>query len=449
MDRRTALKIGAGLGLAGLRPLLAGKTRFDKRDPQLWGTARNCVFINTVGGMSHVDTFDYKPGPATPNAMGQSRLSSGALWPAGIMPDLAARGDHFTLVRSLYGVERNHQRAQFAVETGHRFNPAASLRAEVPSLGSLISVELAGQRGADDVLPTFFAMGMRPPGTGMFPRQHNAYFLEVENRFDREFDAYLNGDIRTRLNWLWTLDPLKQEGHDPLGSRYLWSSAEALMFDERARAALTLDDERQLRYLPQQEDGQPYVSGRGIGEWLAQAYQLLAADSGTRFIHIGYQDWDRHSQVYGHLAYEGPLFDRALAAFFDEMSETPGVEAGKSLLDETLVVVVGEFGRTPGALNRLQGRDHFSDAFSALFAGGGVQGGRIIGATDAVGGAVIDNGWSHDRPIGLVDLSATVFSALGIDYRRSLADTPSGRTFYYVGRDSWAGTPHVIDPLFS
>lgn len=449
MDRRTALKLGLGLGLGCLHPVLAGKTRFDKREPNLLGTARNLVFINTIGGMSHVDTFDYKPGPQTPEAFGQSTLPSGALWPAGVMPLLAERGHHFSLIRSLYGVERNHQRAQFAVETGHRFNPAASLRAEIPSLGALVSVEMAAQRRSDDVLPTYFALGRRPPGTGLFPREFNAYYLQNDRPVFTLPGREQRDATAEELNWLWTLDPLKQSGHDPLQNAYLWRSAEALMFDERADAALTLDEQRSLRYVTPELAAAEYYNHTGFGAWLAQAYQLLAADAGARCIHVGFSGWDNHAGNYNALGFRLPLFDAALAAFMDELRETPGHEAGKTLFDETLIVVVGEFGRTPGQLNSTSGRDHYSDAFAALVAGGGVQGGRVIGATDALGATIVDNGWSADRAVGLVDISATMLSALGIDYRRSLIDTPSGRTFYYVGRGSWAGNPRVIDPLFS
>lgn len=448
MDRRTAIKLGSVLSLGGLTGVLTGKTSFDKRDPLLLGSARNCIFINTVGGMSHVDSFDFKRGVDTPAAIEDVVLPSGALWPLGLMPNLAEQSEKFSLLRSLYGVERNHQRAQFAVETGHRFNPAASLRADIPSLGALVAVEMAAQRRSNDVLPTFFAMGRRPPGTGMFARENGAYYLEVQS--DRVpfpgREPLPTEVVAQRLDWLKVLDPLKQPYHDPLQSAYLWQSAEDLIFDPRANAALTLSEDRRARYRPEDNDQQYYTGG--VGDWMAQAYQLIAADAGTRFVHIGYGDWDAHSRLYSSLDFRMPRFDVALAALLTDLAETPGVVAGKTLLDETLVVVVGEFGRTPGPLNASRGRDHFSDAFAALVAGGGVQGGRVVGATDAAGATIIDNGWNADRAVGLVDLSATIFSALGIDYRRSLRDTPSGRTFYYVGRDSWAGNPRVIEPLF-
>lgn len=448
MDRRTAIKLGTVLGLGGLTGVLSGKSAFDKRDPLLLGSARNCIFINTVGGMSHVDTFDYKRGADTPARYGETVLPSGALWPIGLMPKLAEQAHRFSLLRSLYGVERNHQRAQFAVETGHRFNPAASLRADIPALGALVALEMAERRRSDDVLPTFFAMGRRPPGTGMFARENGAYFLEVQGALPPFPDRIPlpKEEVLRRLDWVKVLDPLKQPHHDPLQSAYLWASAEALIEDERANAALTLSEARRLRYRPA-DDNDNYYFG-GIGDLMAQAYQLLAADAGTRFIHIGYADWDHHARLYSILDFRMPFFDAALAALLTDLAETPGVAAGKTLLDETLVVVIGEFGRTPGPLNGSAGRDHFSDAFAALMAGGGVQGGRVVGATDAVGGTIVDTGWNADRAVGLVDVSATVFSALGIDYRRSLRDTPSGRTFYYVGRDSWAGNPQVIEPLF-
>ena len=91
-----------------------------------------------------------------------------------------------------------------------------------------------------------------------------------------------------------------------------------------------------------------------------------------------------------------------------------------------------EFGSKPGMLNSRAGRDHYKDIMSAVMIGGGVQGGRAIGVTDALGASVVDPGWSAGRVMQVEDLACTIYSALGIDYTKSIADTPSGRKFYYV-----------------
>ena len=93
---------------------------------------------------------------------------------------------------------------------------------------------------------------------------------------------------------------------------------------------------------------------------------------------------------------------------------------------------MSEFGRTPGPLNARGGRDHHRDAMSVVMIGGGVRGGKVIGATDSNGERIIEPGWSQKRPIVVEDIVATVYSALGIDWTKSMLDTPSGRKFEYV-----------------
>jgi uncharacterized protein (DUF1501 family) len=100
--------------------------------------------------------------------------------------------------------------------------------------------------------------------------------------------------------------------------------------------------------------------------------------------------------------------------------------------DQTLIVIVGEFGRTPGGLNSRGGRDHHKDAMCAVLMGGGVKGGQVIGETDSQGARVITPGWKQDRPILMEDMACTIYSALGIDFTKGITDTPSGRKFEYV-----------------
>ena len=111
------------------------------------------------------------------------------------------------------------------------------------------------------------------------------------------------------------------------------------------------------------------------------------------------------------------------------------------MLDETLIVVKGEFGRTVGSLTELQGRDHYF-VHSALFAGGGVRGGRVLGATTADGQYVEDAGWSEDRPVGAEDVAATIYSTVGIDYTTVRRDDPLGRGFEYIpSTNDWPSRP--------
>ena len=162
----------------------------------------------------------------------------------------------------------------------------------------------------------------------------------------------------------------------------------------------------------------------------------VAADQGTRFIQITHGGWDHHQGIYDRNEVNGRAVGSNLYAScgaFDPGFSTliSDLEAG-GLLDETLVVVSGEFGRTTGPLtNDRSGRDHYQQMFY-VFAGGGVVGGKIIGETDATGSFTVDPGWSRFRNVRPEDVDATMFSALGINWTTRLDDDPLGRGFYYI-----------------
>jgi uncharacterized protein (DUF1501 family) len=166
----------------------------------------------------------------------------------------------------------------------------------------------------------------------------------------------------------------------------------------------------------------------GFGNALLTAKQVLAANSGTRYIQITLGGWDMHSGIYapnGNSMFTlGRTLDNGYGALIADLKAA-------GLLNETLVVMMGEFGRTVGALNNQAGRDHYTQQF-AVFAGGGVKGGRAIGETDAQGARTTEFGWSEQRDIRVEDIEATIYSALGINWTNVRYDDPFGRGFEYV-----------------
>jgi uncharacterized protein (DUF1501 family) len=163
------------------------------------------------------------------------------------------------------------------------------------------------------------------------------------------------------------------------------------------------------------------------GNALLVAYQVLKAQQGTRFVQVTSNDgWDMHQNIYAAnaLPAKGKILDTALSALLDDLKSS-------GLLAETLVVMAGEFGRTVGPLTSAAGRDHWVQQF-AFFAGGGVKGGKVIGATNATGSDTADYGWSQDRYVYAEDIEATIYSALGIDWTTVRHDDPLGRGFEYV-----------------
>ena len=163
------------------------------------------------------------------------------------------------------------------------------------------------------------------------------------------------------------------------------------------------------------------------------ARNIIEADAGTRFIFLQQNGWDHHQNIYDKKNHYGKSIelDAALASLIEDL-DTRRRADGRTLLEETLVICMGEFGRTPGEINGLSGRDHYQYAFTALVAGGGVKGGQIVGKTDDAGMKVIDAGWGIKRSVYMEDIATTIYSAMGIDWKKTVSGTPSGRDFYYI-----------------
>lgn len=202
-----------------------------------------------------------------------------------------------------------------------------------------------------------------------------------------------------------------------------------------------------------EEERKAYGSS-GLGDACILARNLVSAEAGTRHILIAHDGWDFHANIFdkskpsNHYTVCREL-DSALSQLLTDLALTKAAD-GSRLLDKTLIVCMGEFGRTVGDLTVNKGRDHNRFASTTLFAGGGVKGARIIGATDETGGKVADPGWSRKRSIYTEDVVATIYSALGIDWTKKITDTPSGRAFEYL--EPVSGTTFVqfaeIDPLY-
>jgi uncharacterized protein (DUF1501 family) len=164
-----------------------------------------------------------------------------------------------------------------------------------------------------------------------------------------------------------------------------------------------------------------------FGNACITARNLIRADLGTRFIQISFGTWDHHASIYApnaNLQAMSKQFDSALGQLLTDLKQDGS-------LDQTLVLALGEFGRTVGPLNANGGRDHHVQQ-TVLFAGAGVKGMRAIGSTGASGADIADPGWSRNREVKPEDIEATIYSALGIDWTTVRHDDPLNRGFEYV-----------------
>jgi uncharacterized protein (DUF1501 family) len=215
-----------------------------------------------------------------------------------------------------------------------------------------------------------------------------------------------------------------------------YRGAWAIMNDPRVSQIFSIPDDDKKRY-----------GSSAIGNSLVLARNLLQADAGTRFILASHGGWDHHDSIYKEDKRNHPALikelDAAFSSLVTDLDRTPSkYSPGKTLLDETLVVCVSEFGRTPGMLSETRlGREHYIHCHSGMFAGGGMKRGAVIGKTDEMGGTVTESGWAQKRPIYMEDVACTIYSALGIDWTKIHENTPSGRAFHYV--EPASGTKYV------
>lgn len=437
-SRRELLQWG-GLGILGASaegvwPLQAAVSENRKTNPR--GNARNVVFYEISGAISHVESFDFKETAGTPKDLDVRKVAPDLYLSHLLFPKLEKQIGKFAMVRSVMGHEEVHFRAQYYQQTGRQLNLAFAR--EIPSIGSVVAMELESRRRAEDTFPTYLSFYLEKGAagalaTGFLPPRFSVVDINPEaavkgNALDDKAIQLMEERWRL-LSRLRDAErgKLAHMGKEMAGYADFYDTAHRLLSDERWPAAFRIAAEDRARY------GENPV---GISCILTR--NVLAQDAGTHYIHICHPGWDHHVQIWDRSAASNHYklcaeFDPALSSLMEDLAATPSkANPGKTLLDETLVVVMGEFGRTPGALNNMAGRDHYNKCYPALFAGAGVKSGLILGRTDSGGEKCIDTGWNRKEQPRMENILATMYSALGIDWGKEIHNTPSGRTYAYV-----------------
>ena len=381
--------------------------------------AKNVIFILLAGAPSHTDTFDLKVlNGTTPSTFAPDTIN-GILFPTGLMPKIAQQLSNIAIVRSMRSHALVHSLAQTWSQIGR--NPAAALGNIAPNIGSVLAIEKDGERRPSQVFPTFLALNSpAAAGQGYFSA-HYAPFKVTPNT--NGLTNTTNPDGQPAFDARWSLmhqldDPLRI--NSPYGKpmedyNNFYSSAKGLMYNSVVSKAFQFTAADRSRY-----------GTTAFGDACLVAKQVLEANQGTRFIQITLGGWDMHQNIYAanQLPNMTKTLDNGVGGLIADLS-------ANGLLKETLIVMVGEFGRTVGPLTAAQGRDHYAQQF-AVFAGGGVKGGRVIGATNRDGSDTADYGWSQQRYVYPEDIEATIYSATGINWTTVRTDDPFHRGFAYV-----------------
>ncbi|MEO8381180.1 MAG: DUF1501 domain-containing protein [Acidobacteriota bacterium] len=423
-SRRNFFRI-AGTGVLGYyfadvldpRLLLASSTT---SNATLRNTAKNCIFIFLAGAPSQTDMWDLKEGSWTPSDLAPTPYGE-MRWPQGLLPKMGEHLGKLTIARSCLSWAAVHELGQAWAQIAR--NPGGATGAIAPHIGAVVALESQAARTVADVLPGFIALNAGTiPTCGYLPARYAPFGVTTEStglatlshpdgaaRFTRRWDLLHQLDANRTTGGL---------GKAATDMNDFYDQSKTLMDAPGINALFSFDDADHTRY-----------GASTFGDSLIVARNLVASGKGTRFVQATQGGWDHHSDIYDKAAAQS-LFvqcgelDAAVGSLLTDLS-------AMKMLDQTLIVIVSEFGRTVGPLNSQGGRDHFLRN-SVVFAGGGTKGGRILGQTDAQGSAVIDYGWSADRDIRPEDVTSTIYSALGIDYTKIRTDDPLGRGFEYV-----------------
>jgi uncharacterized protein (DUF1501 family) len=445
LSRRGFLQIGAtGLVASWFLRSPAAAWAAESAQVATRNTAKNVIFVFLPGAPSQVDTWDLKEGAWTPSDFAPASFGGGLRFPAGLMPNLANRLSDVAIVRSMKSQALVHGLGQTWLQISR--NPTGATGSEAPNMGAVAALELEKQRGPDDVLPAFLSLNTQAnlSGAGYFASTYAPFVVQpTANGLPSLSHPDGAARLTTRWNDLQQLDAALRAGQ-PLGK----DASDAVNFYEQAKILVDTPAVNDL-FKFSAADAQRYGNS-SFGNGCLVAKQLLAGGRGARFVMVSVGGWDMHNNIYGKtgtsLYTQMGQLDPALASLIGDLKASPGKAAGRTLFDETLVVVAGEFGRTVGNLNGQAGRDHFA-VYSAVFAGGGVKGGQVIGTTDATGATITDSGVPGRTELRAEDLACTVYSALGIDWTTMRHDDPLGRGFEYVPNAA-AGVYAPIDRVF-
>ncbi|MDA0835074.1 MAG: DUF1501 domain-containing protein [Planctomycetota bacterium] len=446
IPRRAALQAGA-LGLVGLGMNHLNALRAETTANKMPATAKSAIYIFLSGGLSQHESFDPKP-DAPAEIRGDFhpiQTATPGLQICEHLPELAKRSSMWSICRSLSHPTNGHPEGHHIMLTGRTmlppgFNGSLPKPTDWPSLASIVGDLVPPRNNLPPaaVLPERLVhySGRVIPGQfgGMMGSQHDPWFIEASSYDSLSYGAYppFGFDHQDRPQSDWSKRTFQApslvlpEGltHERLGRRSNLLAvveqqrrqfdrfANAESFDGHRQTAMSLLTDSKVQQaidVTKANDAVQDRYGRNSFGWsLLMARRLVEAGVNLVQVNLGNNEtWDTHGEMYPHLKDKlFPPTDQAICALLDDLSES-------GMLDSTFIVMAGEFGRTPKISHlpqhyKLPGRDHWGAVQSVWFAGGGVQGGRVIGSTDKIGG------YPASDPQKPENMAATLYHCLGL-----------------------------------
>lgn len=442
ISRRGVLQLGQltalGLGLPNLPQAFASTMDVQAK-------AKSCILVWLDGGPSHLETFDLKPDAPTEvrGPLEAIETTVPGVFVSECLPQLASRMNDFAIVRSMTSPLGEHNLGTQYLLTGYQ--PSAVL--QYPSFHAVANQRMRSESlmlPNNIAIPDYRVGGANFSGAGFLPSEYGPFSINADpaqadfrvqnldlahgltlERIDRRRAfadqlARWNAGDGSQVSASASSNPVATSSNSAQSQAALQRALQ-LVTSPKATAAFRLEEET--------PETRKRYGAKTIGQSCLLARRLI--ERGVRFVTVNQPGWDTHENLYTRLkeGYTGakvgvgliPSLDMALGALVDDLRD-------RRLLDETLIVVMGEFGRTP-KINTAGGRDHWPRVFSVALAGGGIRGGQVVGASDSVGES------PADRPVTPADLVCTVYTLLGLDPNSEL-QTSTGRPIRLVSNDA-------------
>jgi len=366
--------------------------------------AQSVIYLYMNGAMSHLDTFDPKPGSSSQGETQAGKTKVPGMSISDKFERLSQLTDKLAIVRSLTTTTGAHEQGKYIMHTS--FKQINSIRH--PALGAWAS-HILPKKNAN--LPPNVLVGSAAghPGAGFLPA--NIAPVPVSNPNvgleNTESPSYLtDNQFRKRM-------ALARDFDEAFKRRY--ESREVQAYDETYREAVKLMASSELKVFDikeEKEDVRARYGENNLGQGCLLARRLV--QKGVRFIEVEFGSWDHHQDIFNRVTDMVGKLDTALSALISDL-------ASSGLLNQTLIVLATEFGRTP-TINENAGRDHHPGVFSGLLCGAGVRGGAIYGKSDAKGAS------PDEDAVGVEDFNATIASAMGLPLDKEFF-APNGRPF--------------------
>jgi uncharacterized protein (DUF1501 family) len=410
-SRRDFLKLSAagvfGASASGWMDVLSARAAETRANPK--AKAKHCVLVWMDGGPSHKDTLDLKPNSKGAGDFKPIKTSAPGIEISEHWTNMSKLMQYAAIIRGMSTAEGAHPRAKYNLHTGYREGQGGVV---YPSIGSIVSAEVGK---ADFPMPNFVSIGNRSFGSGFLGPKHQPLVVADPTRGVQDLASAVKGNqFDNRVNLLQELEAAFYHDFqaDSINDhKTTYARAVSMMQSKEARAFdLSLE----------KSEARSAYGGSKFGDGCLMARRLI--DVGIPFVEVSLGGWDTHQDNFDRVKNLTGQVDKAMSALVNDLKS-------RGLLDSTLIVWMGEFGRTPHINTRgaKPGRDHYPKAWSLMMLGGGVKGGTVYGKTDAEG-ATVEEGKTTAQ-----DFLATVCELMGIDYTKE-NETPTKRPIRIVDK---------------